>query len=357
MFFRVFRGTQKKETNGGLLCSSIRLFLIWVVHRGRALQLEILRDGQLEAEVLASDGMEELEYVVVEHQSANGIGLSAILTVAGNGATQVAHVDANLVLAPREKLDIDLAVVAMCLEHLVTGYGEFALLGVVGAIDLHGGVLGQIATHLALGVGRNALTDSQITSLHDVAGPRVAEHLLHLTVLGKNQDARGILVQTVADIGMAVSVGSIEIVIDNLLRRLLARLSGRHGEEARLLLDDDDVGVFVHQSDHSAVERHEGMGEVDEHFVPRSQRLVELRGGSAVDLDMTVGQDGFHFRTRTGSQHLQQEWQECGRLGRIVHLNMVWTMIATRFITFFHTHFVIFSKQYLSNTAQRYIFF
>ena len=37
-----------------------------------------------------------------------------------------------------EELDIDLAVVARGLEHLVTGDGEFALLGVVGAIDLHG---------------------------------------------------------------------------------------------------------------------------------------------------------------------------------------------------------------------------
>ena len=268
--------------------------------------------------------MEELQGIVVQHQSSAGVRLCAIFLVTRNGAAQVAHMNADLVLSACQQLDVHLAVVAHGLQHLVACHRELALLGVVGRIHLHRLVFSQVAPHLAFRLGRASLHDGHVHSLHHVGCPRVAEHLLHLGVLRKDQDARSVLVEAMANVGMRMSVLGIHIVIDDLLGSLLTLVGPRgYGQQSRLLLDHHDVVVLPDHAGHAALQGGEGSCEVDYQLVIVLELFVKLRGHLSVVHHVAMLQVTLDFGSTFRRQRLHQEGQKLAGLVDSVHLYMV----------------------------------
>lgn len=272
-------------------------------------KIEDFGQRQFEPEILASHGMDELQRVVVKHQATARVGRCAVLPVAGHGTAQVAHVDTNLVLASCQDLYIHLAVSAVELQHLVACDREFALLGVVGAINLHDRILDEIAADLALFLLGASLADGHIFALDDIGIPTVAECLLYPAVLGEDQDARSELVEAVADVGMRVPIGGLKIIFHDLLRCLLSVAACWDGEQSGLLLNDDEILVLIDLLQHAGVERQEGMREVDDYLVARNQRLIELGCCLSVDLHVAVSQKCFDLGSGTGREGLKHERQ------------------------------------------------
>ena len=68
--------------------------------------LECLGAGRFEGEVLARNGVVEVQAVGMESQSADGIVAVAVLDVTANGMTEVLHVHADLILTPRVEFEL-----------------------------------------------------------------------------------------------------------------------------------------------------------------------------------------------------------------------------------------------------------
>ena len=105
---------------------------------------------------------------------------------------------------------------------------------------------------------------------------------------------------------MSVAILGIEILIDYLLGRLLARAGTyRLAEQARFLGDHNDVIVFEHQLHHRMIERCERTGEIDHHLIARHQRIIELACRLTIDHHMLMGKQRLDFGARFWRQNLE----------------------------------------------------
>ena len=100
--------------------------------------------------------MSETQLVGVQGHTSQRAAVGTILAVAGYAVTQVVHVDPDLVLPSRGQIQLDQREVLVAAQHLVAGNGQLPLLGIVGRVDLKGGILGQIGAHHTFGPSTTA---------------------------------------------------------------------------------------------------------------------------------------------------------------------------------------------------------
>ena len=84
--------------------------------------------------------------------------------------------------------------------------------------------------------------------------PVVLEDLLGLDVLGIDHEATGVAVEAVDHVGRTLLARLLEIIVEHGLD-VERRVACRHGEDAGILLDDDEPAVFIDNLDIAALER------------------------------------------------------------------------------------------------------
>ncbi len=153
------------------------------------------------------------------------------------------------------------------------------------------------------------LHDGRVATLTDVAVPSEAQFALRVGVFGKDEDARGVLVETVADVSHGTRVLLLQVLGEQSLCRLLAGVAP-HGEQSGSLLHHDEVLVLVDNLQLIGTQHGKGAGEVHRHLVARSKRCVKLRRWASVHGHMVVGQHRLDVALALGRQYHIKEGQQ-----------------------------------------------
>ena len=146
----------------------------------------------------------------MQHQSPGGATVEA---VAHDGAVQpegVGSMDAQLVGAARERLKADSGHAVVAFQHTVSGHGEPAVLAVhsLAGTVVDVGADGQIDDALIL--HDQAVEQGDITLADGVLFKLLLQSLMGRLVLGKDDQARGFLVQAMDHDGaMSLGVGGL----------------------------------------------------------------------------------------------------------------------------------------------------
>ena len=219
--------------------------------------------------------MVEVEAEGMQGKAAKGILSIAVLLVASHRITEVAHVDANLVLAP-------------CLEpHLgqcvasVGGYAAVVRDGFLAAI-VGGAAVGDVGlVVLQPGVDGAALLlhvateDSHIAAVIDDVVPVGFEHPPNLHVLGVYHESAGVAVEPMHHMGGAGKMTAAEVFVEYVLDAVLP-WNGSHAEDAHGLLDDNQILVLIDDFHVFVQELGAALVAADENCLPRAEHEVEL---------------------------------------------------------------------------------
>ncbi len=239
--------------------------------------------GGLETEVLAGNGVAEAETEGVETEAADGgdVVLVAIHGVVDHGMLDVAQVDTYLIAAAGIEAELEEAVAARGFDYLVVGDGElaaivggggeYAILS-VGEPGPDGVLLGL---YLAPGYGH-------IGAVVDDAFPVFLETARCLFVLAEDHETRGVAVEAMDDMGVATLVGVLEIGVEGREGGMVAGVLAV-GEDALVLVDDDEILVFVDDVDAAVAETLAEIGLADGDDHSGDEGIVELGSAASVD--------------------------------------------------------------------------
>ena len=230
--------------NAGLVAQGLQGGLHVRGHGGRDGDL-LLGDGVLEAQQLGMQGL------AVQQGAFRAVDL-----VAQQGKAPVRELHADLVAAAGLQLHFHHRVARQPLDHAVVGHG---LLGAGGhALAAAGPLAGRGHGHLqglgmldempgqgAAVLGQLAHQDGEVDPLEAMQLEMFLEAVEGLGSLGEDQHAAGEAVQAVHDVELETLEAAAAVGLgDGLGQAGLAGLFRGHREQARGLVDEEQVGVF-----------------------------------------------------------------------------------------------------------------
>ncbi len=274
--------------------TTTRIFVLHLLHKNigshtkQYLQksAKYFRDGRVELQLLLSDGMDEGDAAGMEADSADGVGLCAVLEVADHGMADVLHVHTDLVLSACLQTKLNQRTVVGALKGAEVGDGESAALGLDGRGVGHEALVvvepradgAAVALHAAL-------DDGLVAAVEDEVLPVVDERFLHIAPLGKEHQSRGVAVETVDGVRGDGTLSAAQVFVEDALDGVFAAIERCIGEDARGLIDDQQEGIFIDDADKLAMQGVQvaTAGNLDE--LSGAQGFVVLGGDDLIDID------------------------------------------------------------------------
>lgn len=266
-------------------------------------------DGCLEAHFATCHRVDEPEAAGVKHEPLAGIGLRAILRIAGDGVTDGFHLCTDLVLAPRFEGEFHEGVAAVGLQDAVVCDGFFAVHG-IGAIDLHAAVFGEVVHERIFWGGGRALDDGHVGAARDNRGPVVAHLLLHALVASEHHQAGGAAIEAVEDEEAVAGILFADVGREDGPGGALLRGGIGDGEKAVFLVDDDERVVFPNDAQVGAVKGGAAALVADEDDVAGSERRVEVGRDAPVNPYLSVAKQALDGASAAVSQVGEEEGEE-----------------------------------------------
>ncbi len=276
--------------------------------------LETCRNGKFYLQLFVSDGMEEAELIGVKGDTSYRVDGATVFIVSGNGMFQVLHMDTNLILASCVEFELD--------ERHIVGTFECAVVcdGILSAVvdwrrigDKHT-VVHQPRGDGAVVFLHLALADGDVATVGDNVLPVVDEGLLYVDGLGEDEESGSLAVKTVDGVDGSTFLLSLHVLVEHTFHGLLPLSAGRAGEDAVLLLDNNDESVLVDDAHQLVVELMYVAFLGNLHELSGLQRGVELCGYLMVYIHHLVCQQFLCTCAADTVFHLHDERQQLVRL-------------------------------------------
>ncbi len=173
----------------------------------------------------------------------------AVLGVAHHRMPFFGEVNPDLVLASGQEMNLQQRQSPYFFQNRIFGVGEFSRCLVGGGIDVEGTVFSQVAADGAAGGGDGTMNDGEIPLVALL--PVLLQVLLDPFAFGQHQYTGGLTVKAMDDIDPVPRAGITlaHIVVENGVNRSGTIPPGANGEQAARLFHDDQISVFMEQSD------------------------------------------------------------------------------------------------------------
>src|SRR5713101_208678 len=217
--------------------------------------------------------VEEAEAGRMEAQPAELAPGAAVLAVADDRVADGRELHADLPAPARVERELEERRVLPAREHPVARDGRLALRATRG-VDTEAPVLDEATLERPGLLAHVALHERRVDALDRSLLELGLEALLGFRGLGEDQEPRGLAVEAVDDEGACARPLRLEIVPEQSVGGALALALGRHGEESRRLVHDDDRVVLVHEA--------ETLREGDAAAPPELDAVVSANRGAAI---------------------------------------------------------------------------
>ena len=260
--------------------------------------------------------MVETEAEGMEAEAANGIVTIAILDIATDGVAEVGSMDTDLILSTGLKFELNQRMSIRAGKDMIVGDGILASVVVRRAVGEVSAVVFEPALYRALILLHDTREHSHIAAVEDDIVPVGLEEQLRLLVLGIDHQSTRIAVETMHDMSRTMLARLTEIVVEDCLdvERTVAR---SHRENARFLVDDDEIAVFVDDMHVAVLELHILLRLAHGDLHARLQGKVELGHDLVVDFDAMTGERSLHLRATLVEMRQQPVEELCGLLNGV----------------------------------------